>query len=179
MSDKQLFTPFNDDGSNIIMPGQSDNKQGEDSKGIDVENARISDAELREKLSEQSILMSEGVEDAIEGQTVKSMLLKENENIDLPNFVLDLSNLDGINKLQMIGLSSLLHPDGNTAIYVYNKGKGLFKLGDGLNGLLNKILPRVVYNVLGQECKIYGDYQIGKKAKLITDSNITTKRMNI
>ena len=102
MSDKQLFTPFNDDGSNIIMPGQSNNKQCEDSKGIDVENARISDAELREKLSEQSILMSEGVEDAIEGQTVKSMLLKENENIDLPNFVLDLSNLDGINKLQMI-----------------------------------------------------------------------------
>lgn len=182
MSDSTpIFTPFNDDGSNIIMTGQ--HKAVEESTpetgGVNVTDAKITDAELKEKIEGQSILMSEGVDDALKGDTVKSMILKENDDIELPNFTLDMSNVESVGQLQMEALDALLHPDGNTALYILNKKIGLVKLGMGLNGMLNKVLPRVVYNVFGPECKIYGDFEIGKKAKLITDSNITTKRMNI
>ncbi len=181
---KLIFTPFNDTGSNIIMPGQykvndENIEKNINDTGVNVKDAKITDAELKEKISGQDILISEGVEDALKGDTVKSMILKENEDIEIPNFTLDMSNVQSVGQLQMEALDALLHTDGNTALYVLNTKTGMVKLGMGLNGMLNKILPRVVYNVFGEECKIYGDFEIGKKAKLITDTNITTKRMNI
>lgn len=162
------FSPFNDDGSNIVMPG-----------GLNIKDAKITKEDIEEIVGNQENLISEGVEEAIKGTTVKSMILKEDDSIELPNFTLDISLVESMSQLQMEALDSLLHPDGNTAIYILSDKVGLVKLGMGLNGMLNKILPRVVYNVIGEECKIYGNFETGKPAKIISDSNIITKRMNI
>lgn len=177
MSDS-AFNPFKKLGDELQLP---DDKSNEQSEGLDIEKATISEQELEERLSENStdLLKSKGVVDALKGDTVDSVIIEKTNEIIKPNFVIDLEKVK-INPtiITAQALDGMIHPEGNVAIYFLYDGR-LTLRGMGLSGVLNRLLPRVVYNILGPKAKLYGDFELGGKVKLINESNILTKRMNI
>lgn len=152
-----------------------------DSLIIDEETGEVLGVRENEETTIESlqVLKSKGVEEAISGERVKSVIIKENDDVEIPNFTIDISENNYVMDIQTLALDSILRENGDTALYILDEKLGLIKIGYGDRLMLNKVLPRIIYNVFGPEYKIYADFQIGKQAKLFNQANILTKRMNI
>lgn len=155
---------FENPDDEIIMPGistedknSSDNTQGKDNG---------------------SELMSEGVERAITGDVVKEVLLKEEFGIMVPNYVIDLSNVESVCKIQSMTLDAILDPEGDTAVYIY-VSKSLQKLGMGNGDILNRILVPVMKNVFDEKCKVYRDFKEGEPLNIVDGKSISSLRLTI
>lgn len=127
---------------------------------------------------EEVNLVSEGIERAITGDTVKSLMIPEDLEISLPNYILDLCNVDPLYEFQAQGIDALLHPDGDTTIYAYTPS-GLVKLARGLSDILDRILTISIANLFNGQAIIYKDFEPGKPLSIISDKDITTMRLGL
>lgn len=159
MKDKdiQIF----DDNDEVVLPG-SEHGDGSDTP-IDVE---------------ESNLISHGVVDAISGEVVKSVLIPEDTGIIQPNYVIDLTDIKDVEPLQIVALDSLVHEDGDVALYLYITG-GIQKIGMGYSWMLDKILVTAMNNVFGEECRVYRDFTPGEPVEVIDGKNITNLKLTI
>lgn len=124
------------------------------------------------------MLKSEGIERAIKGETVKSIMLPEDLQIDFPNYVIDLSDMETINDFQMKSIDSLLHSQGDLPIYLNTK-LGIVKIGKGKTEILDRLLALIVTSLLGPKCKLYKNYVPGEIPKVVSTKDICTMRMRI
>ena len=139
----------------------------------------VSSDEVKRQLSIESNLISSGIDKAISGDTVKSMLLAEESGVMQPNYVVDFTDVSEVHNFQLEGLDALLNPDGDTWVYVYTKNGGLNKLGRGKSEVLDRILTIAVANLFDSKCKIYKDFQIGKQLNIVSEKDITTMKLSL
>lgn len=164
----EKFNPFNQKADEIAMPSMSQ----------DLDTGMISEKDIKDNLKSGMELISEGLDRAISGDTVRKMMIAEDTNIAIPNYVIDFTNIDEMFEFQMEAMDALLHPDGEVTIYAYTR-TGLAKLGRGLSSILDRILPLAISNLFADKCKIYKDFNIGEIPKVVSDKDITTMRLSI
>ena len=153
--DKDELEIFSDDGKNPKLPSIS-----------------------KEKYNENSSLKSEGTEDAISGKSVKTVIIKEDSDIEYPNYVLDFSNVESINVIQKSALKSLISDRGDTAIYLYKKD-AIVKIGSGIGEILSTLINIINQSTMNGEISVYKDVIPGKEIEEIKGKDITKLRMRI
>lgn len=134
---------FQDDGKNPIGPQSKNNKNSE--------------------------LITHGVEDALKGEKVKTLLIPETIEILLPNYVLDFRKAVKLRQHQIQSLATILVDDGDTAIYVCLQGQNgsimMERIGMGDSEVLGGILLPGVKSIFGKSCKLYRDVERGRPLK--------------
>lgn len=140
------------DNSDMILPGQT-NKSSEE-------------------------LISKDIDEQILGETVKSIMIPEDNGFIYPNYVIDFSNIDSVDPIQLIALNSLLRDNGDTAIYIYNQG-GIQKIGMGYNETLNRLLAPCTENIFNGKCRVYRDFDPNSPVVIVTTKDITHMRLSI
>lgn len=169
----------------VVLPGEINEDSGveeqaeEVGEGLNVTTPKITNKEILNKLEEGRDLMSEDIMGAISGEEVKVVMLKESEHIEEPNIAIDLRDLQKISRVETDALRGLLREDGNVALYIIQPRVGVVKLGYALKGMMDKVLVRVIYNILGEDIKIYENFQIDKENKLLNKNSLVSRRMNI
>lgn len=123
-------------------------------------------------------LIIEGVEDAITKDTIHPILIPDDIDIRQPNYVIDMSNIKEIDKIQVTAIDAMLNEDGEVAVYIYIGGE-IKKMGMGYSNVLDRLIAIAVRNILGDEAEVYKDYVVGEDAKVIDDRDITHLRLNI
>ena len=152
---------------------------------VEIDNEDLTDEEIEAKLmGEDQHLVTHGVEDAISGETVKALLIPEETDIYLPNFVLDFSEATLLRKHQIACIDSFIVETGDTALYIYIKG-AMNKVGMIDGAQAEAILPTCVAAVFGDkdhkncQCKLYKDVERGKPVNEISEADISTLRLKI
>ena len=128
--------------------------------------------------SDSEKLKSEGIGDAISGDVVKSMIIPEDTDIILPNYVIDFSNIKEVFEIQIVALGAMLNENGDTALYIYNNGE-MQRLGMAFGEVLNRVLVSSVDNLFNGECILYKNVKVGEKAKVVKSNDITKLRLSI
>ena len=128
--------------------------------------------------SDSEKLKSEGIGDAISGDVVKSMIIPEDTDIILPNYVIDFSNIKEVFEIQIVALGAMLNENGDTALYIYNKGE-MQRLGMAFGEVLNRVLVSSADNLFNGECILYKNVKVGEKAKVVKSNDITKLRLSI
>lgn len=123
-------------------------------------------------------LISRGVEEAISGSMVKSILIPETLELMTPNYVLDFRKAERLRKHQIMALSSIIDDDGDTAIYVC-LNNGMEKLGMGVGVSLERVLPAGVQSVFGDACVLYQDVERNKPLREIKRQDVNKIRLRI
>lgn len=154
--DSQNLQLFSHDQNKVVLPSV---------KVEDTEKSGIS-------------LMSEGVLEDISGETVKTLRIKEEFEIDPNNFILDLSDVGQVTAAQKDVIKSLIAKDGDTAIYLYKK-QGLIKLGVGNKYSLERVLPILKVHVFDNAIRIYKNFSRGCAVNEIDTKDITKLRLGL
>lgn len=144
---------FNDENKEMKMPGDSNLEKG-------------------------NSLRTDNVVKALTGEQVKTLLLPEEQLIELPNYVIDFSKNMQMTVFQKLALDSLLSKNGDTSIYLYNNNN-IIKIGSGIQYKLEMILSSYKNNILNKDVNIYKDVERGKELKEVIARDITKLRMNI
>lgn len=159
---------FDSKADEVAMPGQS----------IKLDEAEISEQEIKDSLKSTTDVISQGIEGALSGETVKSVLIPEESDIIQPNYVIDFSELGEIEPIQSMAIDALLNEDGDMAVYGYTNG-GITKLGMGYSDVLNRVIASAIGNVFNNQCLIYRNYDIGKKLDIVDSKDISHLRLSI
>lgn len=121
---------------------------------------------------------SEDVNNALFGEKVKTILIKDEQIIELPNIVFDFSKNMSMNIFQKLALDGIITENGDTAVYLYSTGN-LMKIGTALSSKIESIINVFKTDVLNSDVLIYKDVQEGKPLTEINKKDITKLRMNI
>lgn len=131
------------------------------------------------KLSqEDKDMMDTDITDAISGSTVKKLLIPEDAEMELPNYVLDYTTVEQTSAFQKQAIKNLLSTDGKVAIYLYTDGR-ILKIGYGEEYKLNQIIDSFRANVADENVKVYKDVEIGKELREVRHKDISKMRFNI
>lgn len=144
--------------------------------GINVTDGKYTEEQLRKNLEEQEALKSHGLERAVKGETVKSMMVPEDPEIVLPNYVLDLSTYEEFTEESLMGLDALIHPDGTVTLYI-NTYMGLMNVGKGLADTMDRILLPAITHIFSGKARLFRDFEIGKPLKELKHKDITNRRL--
>ena len=136
----------------------------------------LTEEEIKEQIKKKSII-SDGIEKAILGETVKSVMLPEETSLIQPNFIIDVSKIQ-LYKHQEFAIGYLLHPDGDTALYL-NGVHGMGKLGYGDGETLERVIPLMVEHVFHGEIKAYKNFEPGKPLVEVSNKDISAMRLSI
>lgn len=159
---------FDTQADDIAMPGTV----------VNIDNAEISGEDIKNILTSTGDVISRGIEDALTGDTIKSVIVPEESDITLPNYVIDLSEVSEICEIHSTAIDALLNEDGDTAVYVYTN-TGIDKIGMGYGELLNRIIAPAISNIFNDKCLIYKNYQIGEDLDIVDGKDISNLRLSI
>ena len=123
-------------------------------------------------------LMSEGIEEAILEEEVKTIILPEEYGIITPNYVIDMSDVEEVDEIQIRGLDALLNRDGDLAVYIHRKGS-IQKIGMAYSWILSRIIVQTINNIFNGKCIIYKDLAPGKEAYVVSSKNVSHLRLGI
>lgn len=149
---------FSDDGKTVAMP---------------------SIPSIAPEQSSQPALISKGIDDAISGEQVKTILLPEDNEIEAENYVIDLMDTESVSTMQLNSLKCLLSRYGDIAIYLYTRKSGLKYVGEGERYELERLVPLIKHYVFDDKISVYRDLQQGGKANKIESKDITKMRINL
>lgn len=166
--EKTIANIFDSPSDEITLPGQM----------LKIDEAEISEETIKKSLKSTSELMSVGVEKAISGSEVKSVMLPEDIDIIQPNYVIDLSDVGDVEAIQVMALDSILDEDGDMGLYIYKKGS-IQKAGMGHGWLLNRVIVSAMKNVFGDKCLIYRNYSPDKEVEVIDGKDLAHLRLSI
>lgn len=160
------------------MPDEKENLFATDSTSVIIPSPSLSGADGTDATPNGVDLKSQDIKEAIGGEYVKSIIIPEDLDIIVPNYVIDFTSLKSLRVHQVKALDTLINPDGDVAIYL-NLPKGLVKLGMGLGYKLDRILPIGIQSIFEKQCKLYKDVQRGKPLQAISRQNLSERRLNI
>lgn len=123
-------------------------------------------------------ITSDELSDAITGDQVKTLLLKEELDIAVYNYVFDLSDIDTMQPIQIESLKSILSRDGTVQIYLYKKEKGLVSVGFGDKYRLERMVPLLKTYVF-DNIRVYKDLKKGETPNEVIKRDITKLRLNL
>jgi len=155
----------------------TDNMEIEVFEGIDDSEMEIPKQEDN-KDNIANKLMTVGIEEALVGDEVKSVLIPDDKSVIKPNYVINISNIKTVEHAQITALDSLLHVDGNVAIYLYMNNK-MQKVGMAYSNIVDRLIVVAVNNIFNNDCEIYKDVEVGKKVKMINSKDISYLRLSI
>lgn len=119
------------------------------------------------------------IEDAIASSEVASVLLPTDDEVILPNFVVDMRSIEEIDPIQIEVLDSfVVGVGGDVAIYILISG-GLQKIGMGDSTKVGRIIAKAVESTFGNDCVVYKDFEVDKKPIVYKSKDITKLRLNI
>ena len=162
---------FADDGAAPIAPSTA-NSEVADPSNPNGEKVNVN------SLSDGVSLISHGVEEALKGDMVKSLLIPETMDLLVPNYVMDFRKVKKLKKYQVKALTSIIAEDGDTAIYVC-LSNGLEKLGMGIGARLDRVLPAGVQSIFGDECMLYQDVEKGKPLREVKQQDVNKVRLRL
>lgn len=151
MAEQQLKI-FSDDS--IVLPGES---------GTDIDTKE---------------LMQGNIEESITGEVVENVNIPKENQIDLPNYVIDLSEIDELELVQIHALDCVLDAEGDVTVYAYLKGS-MVKLGMGHREKLDRLLVLIIKHIYENKALLYKDFEIGKPVKVVSDKSITHLRLSL
>lgn len=123
-------------------------------------------------------LKSQDIGLAISGEMVKAILIPEEVELFYPNYILDFTNAKTLRMHQVKALDTLIHPEGDVAIYA-KLPNGLERLGMGLSSILDVILLTGMQSIFGNQCTVYKDVERGKPSRPLSHRNIMELRLNL
>ncbi|MBR1454664.1 MAG: hypothetical protein IJ593_08510 [Lachnospiraceae bacterium] len=123
-------------------------------------------------------LISSGVEDALKGETVKSILIPEDFEMMVPNYVIDFTGVNKVMRHQLVAISDTFSDDGDTAIYAIIKGE-IQKLGMANGYNIDRIIVSGINSIFNGKCKLYQDVERDKPLKELSLFDIHKIRLNI
>ena len=166
--EKTIINIFDSPADEITLPGET----------LRINDVEISEEDIKKKLRLATELISDGVEKAISGDMVKSVLLPEDLDIMQPNYVIDLTHVGDIESIQAMALDAILDEDGDMAVYLYKTGS-IQKVGVAHSWLLNRVIVSAMKNVFGDKCLIYRNYSPDKEVEIIDSKDLTHLRLSI
>ena len=117
-------------------------------------------------------LISMAIEEAIQKESIDTVLLKEVTDIEIPSYLIDMTNVGDIMPCTLDAISKMLSEDGDTAIYMKN-GDSIGIIGYGEAHQLYSRLDTFINNVYSGKCGIYKNNGDGfKKIKPMDVNNI-------
>ena len=126
----------------------------------------------------QMDLKTHGLKDAISGDIVKTLLIPEDAQMRLPNYVLDFRHAKTIRRHQIDTLATFLSDYGDTYIYICVPN-GLDKIGMGESRILDNMLQSGISSVFGNSCTIYKNVQPGEPLVELKAFDPTTVRLEL
>lgn len=130
------------------------------------------------KIDDCSGLMSQDISQALLGEVVKTLIVPETMEIELPNYVIDFTNIDDLNVFQKESIKSLLSEKGTVAIYIHKK-ENMAKVGYGSKEKLDYMISTFRTHVLGEDAKVYENVEKGKELIEVKMKDVTRLMMNI
>lgn len=159
---------FSDNGKVPELPSIDENQHiNEDGK---IEN--------KNSIHNGANLISHGVEEALKGDVVKSILIPEALDLTLPNYLIDFRNISKIRRHQVIALDDMLSDDGDTAIYVFLKN-GMTKLGMSDSSRIDDIILAGVKSIFGKDCLLFQNVERGKPLRELKQKDVNKIRLRI
>ena len=149
---------FKDDGKMVAMPSIPSTQSESDA---------------------QPALISKGIDEAISGEQVKTILLPEDNGIEAENYVFDLMEIESISTMQLNSLKCLLSRYGDIAVYLHTKRAGLKYVGDGERYELERLVPLIKHYVFDDMITVYKDLQPGGIAHKVESKDITKMKLNL
>lgn len=138
-----------------------------------------SDEEYNQHSVSQGVsLISKGVEEAISGDMVKSVIIPETLDISLPNYVLDFRGARNVRDHCLSALEGMLTDDGDTHIYIWLEST-LSRVGMGIGRSLDRILAPGMQSLFGEMCRIYQDAETGKPVREIKQQDPSKIRLRL
>lgn len=123
-------------------------------------------------------LKSDSIDRLILGETVKTLNIKESDNIAEVNYIIDFSKMPTIQPIQKEVLKSIISPGGDVSIYLYNESKlVLIGLGDSSN--LARMMPLLQKHIFANQIQIFKNYRIGEKPTIVKGKSISELRLNL
>ena len=123
-------------------------------------------------------LKSNDITDDITKDEINKVSISEENIINTPNYIIDLTNIKEVEPIQIQALDSILFKDGDISIYVYSNGV-VQKIGNSRSNIANRILFQAMVNIFGDKCKIYKDFKVGNIAKPLNNKSISYLRLNL
>lgn len=99
-------------------------------------------------------LISVGIEEAIQRDSIDTVLLKEETEIHIPSYLLDMTGVGDIMPASLQALQTMLTAEGDTAVYMKN-GTMIGTIGYGESQELYNRLETYISNVYSNKCKLY------------------------
>ncbi len=151
----------------------------EDSINIFGENSNETFKMPSQDINTNEELRSENIDRLILGETVKTLNIKETDNIADVNYIIDFSKIKSIQPIQKDVLKSLISPvGGDVTIYLYNESK-LISVGLGESSNLAKMMPLIQKYVFNEQVQIFKNYKVGEKPVLVQGKSISELRLNL
>ncbi len=120
-------------------------------------------------------LITKGAEDAIRAEETKKVIIDSSERVELPSYLIDITEAETITEMSLKALYSLLNK-GDTAVYMKN-GSAVELMGYGDGMLLYSVLYAVIRHTYNNKCKVYVGTNNG--FRLFKNSEITNVRLNL
>ena len=99
-------------------------------------------------------LVSMDITESLKKDTVDTVLLQEEEELHIPCYLLDMTNVGAIMPATLQALQTMLESNGNTAVYIKNGNMtGLIGYGDAVD--LYTKLETYINNVYSGKCVLY------------------------
>lgn len=121
-----------------------------------------------------SELTSMDMESTLTADEVKAVHMERDSEVDIPSYLLDMSEVENITELSLSALRCLLK-GGDTTVYIKN-GNNIVKIGLGDGQELYKVFHGVIKNMFNGY-KLY--YNIGEGFKLVKDTEVSPVRLNL
>lgn len=163
------FKLFDTDGENPIIPSL-DQKMDE---------GAINTEDIRQQLKSGTDLISEGLERAIKGETVKSMMIPEDSSFILPNYLIDISKVEEMGDHHTEALDALCDDDGDVVLYLNTLHGEITKIGRGLSSKLDRIIASSMANLFSSKARVFKDFMPGQKLNEVSTKSIETLRLNL
>lgn len=141
---------FEDDGSCVALP----NVSGETGRG------------------------EQDVRDYIIKDEVENVMAEKEDKLSIPNYVIDFTGIEKIKEFQLRSLMEFIRDDGAVMIYIAYKD-GICGIGKADIENIHQMLPIAVKSIIGEQCKVYRNYQIGEKPKTVNLRDVSTIRLRL
>lgn len=122
-----------------------------------------------------SELYTDGIEDALQSDKIKNVLLNDNTEIKVPSYMIDMSNIE-ITESALLAIKGLLDGKG-TAVYIKESSGMVILVGYGEDYKLYSLLDDLISLLYNGKCKLYKNN--GKGFKLVNNMDVSSIRINL
>ena len=123
-----------------------------------------------------SNLMGADLGNALKDKKVKTVIIKDTYELNLPAYLIDMSDVGDVTEASLKAIEALLREDGDTHLYIKNNDASLYAgAGDGM--MLYTILDNLLSKLFNDKCKLY--FNNGEGFYLIKQMDVYSVRLNL